>query len=602
MKISVITVCKNAEKHIEKAITSVLSQTYSGVEYIIIDGDSKDSTKEIITQYSSEISQFISEPDSGVYEAMNKGISLATGEYVFFLNSDDCLADGKVLEDVAGFIRRHPDCDFVYGNLLFQAKNTNGLSSQLITFPQPSGLPDHLVDNCLLHQASFTKRKLFSKLGCFNEDYRIASDYEWFLRLVGNSSLKLYYYHRSIAIYNAHGMSSDMDKTLTEMFEIQNSASIYQSIDWMQNRIDKYQEILKNPQGRFGLYRMQDDHALEQRLQEAEATIAAMEASKFWKLRMAWFSLKNTLKTILLSPQHHSPSIIEEPELNDNLEKHQETSLENQEFTEYELLYANIREPKVDHAVTCTEIEADTIVQKLQELGISVEDYWIDLSDYQEYSKSARYEEDFPGYYSFNLPEKTLEHYIANKLLQLDSQDVYIDIASEGSPVPEIYSRLSGCQTYRQDLAYPAGLNGNSIGGNAANMPVPEGFATKMALHCSFEHFEQDSDIRFIRETERVLKSGGRACIVPLYLAPQYSIQTDPAVAVSQGVVFESDAIVHCASGWSNRHGRFYDPEHLVSRIYDKLDVMKLKLFRIRNAQSVDLSCYIKFAALMEKP
>jgi SAM-dependent methyltransferase len=255
----------------------------------------------------------------------------------------------------------------------------------------------------------------------------------------------------------------------------------------------------------------------------------------------------------------------------------------------------------VNQAVSCTDQEADAIAQRLQNVGISVQDFLVDRADYQTYFNSARYVEDFPTYYAFNLPEKSLEHYIAAQLLQLDAQDVYIDIASEGSPIPEIYQRLFGSQTYRQDLAYPAGFHGHEIGGNAANMPVPDGFASKMALHCSFEHFEQDADIGFVREVARVLRSGGKVCMVPLYLALQYSIQTDPVVAVPQGVVFEDDAIVHAATGWGNRHGRFYDPEHLVSRIGQNLNRLSLTVYRIRNAKSVDSSCYVQFAALLEK-
>src|SRR5262249_19042301 len=153
---------------------------------------------------------------------------------------------------------------------------------------------------------------------------------------------------------------------------------------------------------------------------------------------------------------------------------------------------------------------------------------------------AARYE-NFPHYYPTNLPEKSLEHYIATQLLQLNAQDVYIDIASEHSPVPDIYRRLFAATAYRQDLAYPPGLHADKIGGDAAHMPLPEAFATKMALHCSFEHFEGDSDIGFIRETARVLRPGGAACIVPLYLFEEYAIQIDPVIALPAGVVFDDD-------------------------------------------------------------
>src|SRR5207237_10050679 len=144
---------------------------------------------------------------------------------------------------------------------------------------------------------------------------------------------------------------------------------------------------------------------------------------------------------------------------------------------------------------------------------------------YRRYRDQARYSADFPDYYTGNVPEKSLEHYIASQLLDLQAHDVYIDVASEQSPVPAIYSRLFGVVAYRQDLAYPEGLVGDPIGGSATRMPVTAGFADSMALHCSFEHFEGLADTEFVAEAGRVLKHGGKCCIAPLYLAEAYGIQ-----------------------------------------------------------------------------
>ena len=166
--------------------------------------------------------------------------------------------------------------------------------------------------------------------------------------------------------------------------------------------------------------------------------------------------------------------------------------------------------------------------------------------------------------------------------------------------MPQIYGKLFGMRAYRQDIAYPAGLRGDTIGGDAAHMPVPDGFATRMCLHCSFEHFEGESDAGFVREAERVLRPGGALCVVPLYLAEEYAIQTDPEMAA--GVRFEPDAIVYGADGWGNRHGRFYDPEHLVSRVLRRAGAMTLRVYAIGNAPDVDPSCYVRFAMVMSKP
>ena len=169
-------------------------------------------------------------------------------------------------------------------------------------------------------------------------------------------------------------------------------------------------------------------------------------------------------------------------------------------------------------------------------------------------------------------------------------------IASEGSPVPEIYQRLYGCATYAQDLAYAPGLHGNRIGSDAAALPLPDGSVTGIALHCSLEHFERDSDTGFIREAARILRIGGKVVIVPLYLHSTYSVVTDPLVSRGAHVDFEPDAVVMAVKGWGNRHGRFYDPAHLAARILSGTQAMVFRLSRLTNAGEVSASAYARFA------
>ena len=276
-------------------------------------------------------------------------------------------------------------------------------------------------------------------------------------------------------------------------------------------------------------------------------------------------------------------------------------AMKDAQEVEFERCYALVRDPKKKQAVAYRPGAEERIVQRLLNLGFEVLDYAINVESYRQFLTAARYTEEFSGYYPFNLPEKSLEHFIAAELLQLNPTDIYIDIASEHSPTPIIYHRLFGVEAYRQDLAYRPGLHGNTIGGDAAGMPIPDGFATRMALHCSFEHFEGDSDIGFIREAGRVLKPGGALCITPLYLFEEYAIQTDPVVSAPAGLIFEEDATVYCAQGWNNRHGRFYDPEHLVTRAANNLVNMKAHIYRITNAQQVHESCYARFAMLIKK-
>ena len=163
----------------------------------------------------------------------------------------------------------------------------------------------------------------------------------------------------------------------------------------------------------------------------------------------------------------------------------------------------------------------NAIHESFSKAGITVSDMKIDVEEYHNWIARAAYPPQCyaeEGYGRHVFSQKTLEHYIACKMLDLIKGDIYLDIASALSPLPDILPRLYGCQAYRQDLIYPAGINGNVIGSNAAKLPVPDAFADSMALHCSFEHFENKSDIEFIKEANRVLKPGGKLCIVPLYM------------------------------------------------------------------------------------
>jgi glycosyltransferase involved in cell wall biosynthesis len=124
MKVSIITASYNSEKTIRKAIQSVISQTYKDIEYIIVDGASSDNTLNIVHEYQDKISTIISEKDSGIYHAFNKGIEIASGDIVGFLNSDDCFANEHVIEEIVLHFKK-TNCDVVYGDLIYQKEEQN---------------------------------------------------------------------------------------------------------------------------------------------------------------------------------------------------------------------------------------------------------------------------------------------------------------------------------------------------------------------------------------------------------------------------------------------------------------------------------------------
>lgn len=180
IKISVITVCFNAGNVIEETIRSVLKQTYHNLEYVIVDGGSGDETIDIIRRYGAEDAiRFISEPDDGIYDAMNKGSMLARGEYIQFLNAGDVLADETVIEKVAEQIEEL-GVDIVYGNIIYRYPDK---STNIRVYGQfCSSLFYYLLGDCINHQAVFARRTCFLKYK-FDLSYQICADREWMIRL-----------------------------------------------------------------------------------------------------------------------------------------------------------------------------------------------------------------------------------------------------------------------------------------------------------------------------------------------------------------------------------------------------------------------------------
>jgi glycosyltransferase involved in cell wall biosynthesis len=201
MKFSIITVCKNSEKVLEGAIRSVLGQSYGDREYIIIDGGSVDGTMGIIEKYRNHIDILVHEQDQGIYDAMNKGIKVATGDIVYFLNSDDSLYDRHVLADVmAQFQMGNPAV--VYGNIwLIQDSHQGVLKYDKVD-------KRFFLHNTICHQALFVRRSLFHDVGPFDERYEIYADLDWLLRAYSRFSLSFMYYDRMICCYTYQGVSS----------------------------------------------------------------------------------------------------------------------------------------------------------------------------------------------------------------------------------------------------------------------------------------------------------------------------------------------------------------------------------------------------------
>lgn len=191
MKVSIITVVYNNEKTIADAIESVQSQTYKNIEHIIIDGKSSDNTLRIINQHKSPSTRIFSEPDKGIYDAMNKGIKLATGDLVGILNSDDIYSDDEVIFDIVSKLEENPGINMIYGNLVYVETNN---VMKIVRKWNSKAYSDNFFENGNVppHPTLFVKKCIYQTCGLFNIKFRLAADYDFMLRSfkkVGNTSM-----------------------------------------------------------------------------------------------------------------------------------------------------------------------------------------------------------------------------------------------------------------------------------------------------------------------------------------------------------------------------------------------------------------------------
>lgn len=203
-KISVITVCYNSVEEIERTILSVVNQTYKNIEYIVIDGGSMDGTLDVIKKYLDKIACFITEPDDGIYDAMNKGIKRSTGEWVNFMNAGDVFADKEVLNSIFNNNQLFSGYDVIYGKSL---STHAGKMKYINTNPNPKAILHYPIYR---HGASFTKANVHKNnlFDLSRKDLKYALDYNHIF-LLYNSGYKFKYVDRDVMIFELDGTSNN---------------------------------------------------------------------------------------------------------------------------------------------------------------------------------------------------------------------------------------------------------------------------------------------------------------------------------------------------------------------------------------------------------
>ena len=218
MKLSIVTINRNNAEGLRKTIESVVAQTLDDFEYIVIDGASTDGSVDVIRQYEDRISYWVSEPDKGIYNAMNKGIARAKGEYLLFLNSGDYLVDKNVLVNVVAYELKD---DIVYGE-----QNCTFLTYLSATLP---------------HQSTFIKRELFDQIGLYNEKNKIVSDWEWFAVALFRYNVSLIHIKEVIACYDLNGISND--KEMENLHQKEKNDCLYRNFPRLMKDVEVYNRL-----------------------------------------------------------------------------------------------------------------------------------------------------------------------------------------------------------------------------------------------------------------------------------------------------------------------------------------------------------------------
>jgi len=204
-KLSIITINRNNAEGLRKTIESVMSQTFTDYEFIVIDGASEDDSADVVKQFVDKITYWVSEPDNGIFNAMNKGILKATGEYILFLNSGDWLVDKNVIED---FYTLNSTANIITGDIFLWDNHEAVLRKS----PELEDIHyGKFYNDSIPHPASFIKRKLFEDHGLYNESYKLVSDWEFFFNCLIINHCTYNHFDRPICYFDLTGISNSKE-------------------------------------------------------------------------------------------------------------------------------------------------------------------------------------------------------------------------------------------------------------------------------------------------------------------------------------------------------------------------------------------------------
>jgi len=260
--------------------------------------------------------------------------------------------------------------------------------------------------------------------------------------------------------------------------------------------------------------------------------------------------------------------------------------------------------------VSYTEPDLDLVEKEITGQGFRIRGWDIApfLEEFSEFIKFPEYAgpyREYGGKDRCSFLEKALEHFLSFKIIQPVRGQIFMDVGSCVSVVPTIVRRYYGCECYVQDLEMPPGVHGWNVGSNAAEIPLPASSLDAITLHCTFEHFEGDADSRFICECARLLKPGGKAAILPLYVNLNWTNITGETDEVQrERIGFDGGASFWCViPEWRNRFGRHYSARALLDRVLEVAVScgLTVELLRVINFEMIHPELWLKWIMVLER-
>lgn len=251
MRLSIITINRNNAIGLEKTLQSVAAQTFKEFEYVIVDGASTDGSVEVIKKYESEFAhlKWVSEPDLGIYNAMNKGIRMASGEYIQILNSGDCLADPEVTEQMLKSLDEAGNPSILYGNMVKCFPDRHRYVDKCYEGREITFVLFYL--GTLNHDPTYIRRNLFDKYGYYDESLKIVSDWKWFMQAIILGGEQPVYVDRDVTLFDMTGISETND----ELVKAERKAVLEQTfpkamlLDYARyaEPMDRYDRLCRHP-------------------------------------------------------------------------------------------------------------------------------------------------------------------------------------------------------------------------------------------------------------------------------------------------------------------------------------------------------------------